>query len=71
MRGFDVGRALRAWRELYPVRGERIVVLRGMLYDCESERTVTKQGHTAKECYQETARRLRLMLEADAAEREA
>ena len=61
---FNVDRVLACWEENYPDRGERIVVLRGMLYDCETPRK-SKSGHPF--VYKETAKNLRLMLAAEGA----
>lgn len=65
---FDVDKALKAWEENFPEKGERIVVLRGMLYDCESERKVGRQGVGAKDVYLGTANNLRLMLAVEGRE---
>jgi len=64
---FDVDRALKVWEKKYPERGERIEVLRGMLYDCEDTEGRSRNGHVRT--YPETARSLRLMLAAEGAER--
>ena len=64
---FKVKQARIEWEKNYPVWGERVLVLRGMLYDCESERR-TKSGRMAREVYKDTAKNLRLMLAAEGAD---
>jgi hypothetical protein len=66
-KGFDVDRALKAWEERFPDRGERIVVLRGMYYDAQDERPVkTRKGWQARH-HPQTVTNLRAMLDAEGA----
>jgi hypothetical protein len=65
---FNVKEAQLAWERRHPVWGERVLVLRGELYDCESERRTARYGKPACEVYKETAKNLRLMLAAEGAE---
>ena len=66
-RAFNVDNALKAWEEKYPERGERIIVLRGMLYDCLDGRDIqTRNGPRARN-YPMTAKNLRAMLDAEGA----
>jgi hypothetical protein len=64
---FNVKEAQLAWERRHPVWGERVLVLRGELYDCESDRRIARYGKPACEVYLETARHLRLMLAAEGA----
>jgi hypothetical protein len=66
-RAFDVDRALKAWEERFPDRGERIIVLRGMYYDCLDDRLVKARNGKQRRHYPQTAMALRAMLDAEGA----
>jgi hypothetical protein len=64
---FNVRKAVKAWRENIPERGERIAFLRSELYDCRGPRTVRKRSNTVTVEYPITAGLLEAMLEAEGA----